>query len=161
MFYGLGTPLAPWVHRQTAPTMEHAMTKTWIVVADEAIARLLEVDEHSLKPVEELTDPDAHAKAADMRNDARGRRGTTVTASAGESELTQEAQRFARQVAQRLDERFQQGRFEALRVVAAPRFLGHLRHSWSPQLTKVIGDELDRDLIHASNEELAQRLLPR
>ena len=82
--------------------MEHRMKKTWIVVADEAIARLLEVDGRVLKPVEELTDPDAHAKASEMRNDAHGRRGNSITTSAGEAELHQEGQRFARQVAQRL-----------------------------------------------------------
>src|SRR5258707_262057 len=82
--------------------MEHRMKKTWIVVADEAIARLLEVDGRVLKPVEELTDPDAHAKASEMRNDAHGRRGNSITTSAGEAELHQEGQRFAKQVAQRL-----------------------------------------------------------
>ena len=44
--------------------MEHRMKKTWIVVADEAIARLLEVDGRVLKPVEELTDPDADIVSA-------------------------------------------------------------------------------------------------
>lgn len=136
------------------------MKKTWILVADEAIARLLEVDDRILKPVEELTDPDAHAKAAEMRNDAHGRRGNSVTTSAGEAELHQEAQRFAKEVAQRLAKHLQQGRFTTLKVVAAPRFLGYLRQAWSPQVAQTITDELDKDLVKADVDELERRLLP-
>lgn len=140
--------------------MEHRMKKTWIVVADEAIARLLEVDGRVLKPIEELTDPDAHAKAAEMRNDAHGRRGNSVTTSAGEAELHQEGQRFARQVAQRVAQHHQEGRFTSLKVVAAPRFLGYLRQAWSPQVAAVISDELDKDLVKADFDELEKRFLP-
>lgn len=136
------------------------MKKTWILVADEAIARLLEVDDRILKPVEELTDPDAHAKAADMRHDARGRRGNSVTTSAGEAELHQEAQRFAKEVAQRLAQHHQQGHFTALKVAAAPRFLGYLRQAWSPQVAASINDELDKDLVKADLDDLERRFLP-
>lgn len=136
------------------------MKKTWIVVADEAIARLLEVDDRILKPVEELTDPDAHAKAADMRHAAHGRRGNSVTTSAGEAELHQEGQRFAKQVAQRLAQCHQEGRFSSLKVVAAPRFLGYLRQAWSSQVAATISDELDKDLVKAGFDELERRLLP-
>lgn len=135
------------------------MNKTWILVADEAIARVLAVEGHGLAPVEEITDPDAHAAAAEMRRDAAGRRGHNVTASAGEAALTQEARRFAARVAERLGQLHQAGRFEALRVVAAPRFLGHLRQAWSPQLAKAVQDEQDKDLVHAGTDELARRLL--
>lgn len=136
------------------------MRKTWILVADEAIARLLEVDDRILKPVEEMTDPDAHAKAAEMRNDAHGRRGNNVTTSAGEAELHQEGQRFAKEVAQRLGKHLQDGRFTTLKVVAAPRFLGYLRQAWSPQVAQTITDELDKDLVKADLDELERRLLP-
>jgi protein required for attachment to host cells len=136
------------------------MKKTWILVADEAIVRLLEADDRILKPVEELTDPDAHAKAAEMRNDAQGRRGNSVTSSAGEAELHQEAQRFAKQVAQRLAQLHQEGHFTSLKVVAAPRFLGYLRQAWSPQVAATISDELDKDLVKADLDELEKRLLP-
>jgi len=139
--------------------METDMTHTLIVVADEAIARLLEVKHRSLSPVEEITDPDAHAKGAEMRNDAHGRRGCTVTASAGDSGEHQQAERFAAKVAQRLEELRQQGRFDALQVAAAPRFLGYLRQAFNPQLAGVLKEEIDKDLVHESNESLAQRLL--
>ena len=48
----------------------------WVLIADEAIARILlwPGAGKELQPVEELTDPDAHAKASAFRNDAYGQR---------------------------------------------------------------------------------------
>lgn len=156
------------------------MKTTWVVVADEAIARILQwnKDDKELEPVEELTDPAAHADGADLRRDAYGRRSgaslqaansntssrqsspANVTSSAGEAEQHQEAEEFARRVAARLGEAFQQNRFEELRIVAAPRFLGLLRKSLGTQVTNVVTDELNKDLIHMDNRDISQRLFP-
>jgi protein required for attachment to host cells len=157
------------------------MKTTWVVVADEAIARILQrrQDGGDLEPVEEATDPDAHASGSDLRRDAAGRRSasapaagaqahapqrprsaTSVTASAGEGEQHLEAQAFARRVAQRLAEAFQQKRFDELRIVAAPRFLGLLRNSLDPQLADCVTQELDKDLVHLDNAEISRRLFP-
>ncbi|WP_294636518.1 host attachment protein [uncultured Aquabacterium sp.] len=138
------------------------MPTTWVVVADEAIARFMQVrpEDQGLDPVEELTDPDAHASGADLRRDAYGRRGTTVTSSAGDAEKHKEAGTFAASVADRLQEALQQGRYERLILIAAPRFLGLLRKVLSPAVSALIHRELDKDLIHESHEELAARLRP-
>ena len=149
----------------------------WVLVADEAIARLLQRPARGgeLQPVEELTHPDAHATNAELRDDALGRRAGgqpasrpgsgapqpaagNATASAGPNEKHQEAERFAREVAARLDERLRERRYDELRVAAAPRFLGLLRKAWSPQVAAVVTQELDKDLIHASNADLTARL---
>ncbi|WP_459614231.1 host attachment protein [Bordetella sp. 2513F-2] len=150
------------------------MNKThWVVVADEAIARILQWPEvgDELEPVEELTDPDAHADGAELRRDAYGRRagggaqdaaraGPNVTSSAGTGELHKEAGDFARRVAGHLDEALRQGRFDTLRIVAAPRFLGLLRKALTPQVADTVALELDKDLVHASGRELTERLFP-
>lgn len=155
------------------------MKKIWVVVADEAIARILELPDAGgeLEAVEELTDPDAHASGTDLRRDADGRRsgsgtqdpGTpnrlrntaSVTSSAGEGAQHLEAEEFAKRIAQRLAAAWQQKRFEELRIVAAPRFLGMLRKSIDPQVAKAVTDELNKDLIHMDNRELSSRLFPR
>lgn len=140
------------------------MQKTiWVVVADEAIARILQwhPKEKKLNPVEELTDTAAHAKEADFRHDAAGRRGTSVTESAADSARHLEGQRFARRVSDKLQEGAQQGRFGALHLVAAPRFLGQLRQAIEgTPLAKLIADTLDKELVHESNEQIASRLFP-
>ena len=154
------------------------MKTTWVVVADEAIARILEKPPEGgdLVPIEELTDPAAHAKGSDLRDEPYGRRaggstqrsdnrashalmsGTNVTSSAGESEQHLEAQEFARRVAQRLAELLQQKRFDELRIVAAPRFLGYLRKAISPQVEATVAGSMNKDLIHLSNAEITERV---
>jgi protein required for attachment to host cells len=151
---------------------------TWVVVADEAIARILELPQKGgdLQPVEELTDPDAHARERDLRNAPLGRRAgggegrgggraphhlmpaSNATASAGESELHLEGEEFARRVAQRLTELHQQQRFDELRIVAAPRFLGYLRKALGPEVSRAVVGELNKELIHLNNQELTKRV---
>jgi len=155
------------------------MKTTWVVVADEAIARILEKPQEGgdLVPVEELTDPQAHAKAGDLRRDAYGRRagnstqrsdgsraphaltsGANATSSAGDAELHLEGQEFARRVAQRLKELHQQKRYDKLHLVAAPRFLGYLRKQMDGELERAIASSLDKDLVHMSNADITARL---
>lgn len=146
------------------------MKLTWILVADEAIARILERPRKlgaELEPVEELTDPDAHAREADMHHGPHGRRAgpaggghSQATVSAGESERHQRAQMFAARIAQRLLELQREKRFEALHLVAAPRLLGLLRKALHTEVSNVVVDSLDKDLIHESNAELTKRLFP-
>lgn len=156
------------------------MKTTWVVVADEAIARILcwSAEGGELQPVQELTDAKAHAKNGELRDDAYGRRAgshgtgagsgtgrqhrgtSTATAGAGLDETHQEAEAFAKSVAQFLAEACQQGRFSDLKVVAAPRFLGLLRKCYSKPLQAAVSVEIDKDLIHAGNDELTGRLFP-
>ena len=155
------------------------MKTTWVVVADEAIARILErpPEDGDLVPVEELTDPAAHAKGTDLRHEPHGRRAgggtqrtdgraphalmsaTNATSSAGEAEQHVEAQDFARRVAERLKQLQQQGRYDELHLVAAPRFLGYLRKALDPQVERAVVQSLDKDLVHLDAAELTQRIL--
>lgn len=149
---------------------------TWVVVADEAIARILATSPQAgaLESVEEITDPDAHAKGAEFRNDAEGRRSggvargagqqggapQSVTSSAGQDDQHQEAERFARRVAAHLAEALQQNRFTDLKLAAAPRFLGLLRKALSPQVAELVSESLDKDLVHLDNQDITRRLFP-
>ncbi|MGY8527333.1 host attachment protein [Paracidovorax citrulli] len=156
------------------------MKTTWVLVADEAIARILEGQKpgEELKPVHELTDPAAHAEGADLRRDAYGRRAgsgtdqsrqnsqhhllgpSSVTSSAGEEQQHLEAEAFARRVAEFLAESRQQGRYDELRIAAAPRFLGQLRKALPSQVTDAVVEEVNKDLIHMQARELTDRLFP-
>lgn len=145
------------------------MDPTWIVLADEGRARFLALREpgSELAEVEEMTDSAAHADNADLRHDAYGRRGGgdlrmggNNTESAGEEKLDHEAELFARRVAERLAQCHRQGRFERLRIAAAPRFLGRLRKVLDPQVAQVVDDELDKDLLQLDRRALTQRFFP-
>lgn len=145
------------------------MTTTWILVADEAIARILEKPRKGseLKPVEELTDPDAHAREGDMHNGPHGRRAGAggggnpqATVSAGDSERHQHAKLFATRIAQRLLERRREQRFDDIHIVAAPRLLGYLRQALHAEVSNAIVSTLDKDLVHENNADLMRRLFP-
>ncbi len=172
-----GTPGAAQRVHAGDPGRRHTV---WVLIADEAIARILQWPQqsHMLEPVEELTDPTAHAREADMHRDAQGRRaggggagkgpggstraqgGASVTASAGEGEKHLEARAFARRVAEHLGEALRAQRFDELRIVAAPRFLGELRKALDPQVQAVVAATVDKDLVHEDNAELTRRLFP-
>ena len=168
---------ARWADRGVAP--DPAAKTVWVLVADEALARILHRPEDGgdLVDVEALTDPAAHAKEGDFQRDASGRRagvapqgsrqnspqhrlrGTaSVTASAGEEDQHLEAQGFARRVAQHLGDAWRQKRFDELRIVAAPRFLGQLRKELDAHVSAVVSGELNKDLIHEGNSDITRRL---
>jgi protein required for attachment to host cells len=139
---------------------------TWIVLADEGRARILSRidDGEDLRELEVLEDPAAHARNADLRHDAYGRRApaggaqpSTATSSAGEEKLDHEAELFARQVAARLAEAHRQHRFEHLRIAAAPRFLGRLRKALDREVSAVVDEEIDKDLLQLDARTLTQR----
>lgn len=143
------------------------MTTVWILVADEAIARILAKPEEGgdLVPVEALTDPDAHASEAEMQHGPHGRRagagGGTVghaTVSASDSERHQHAQAFAGRIADHLLARHREGRYSRLHVVAAPRLLGYLRKALERDLADVVASTLDKDVVHETPAQLTERL---
>jgi len=166
-----------WAERGVVPRDDNKTV--WVLVADEALARILRWPEvgDELDDVEAITDPSAHAREGDLHRDAAGRRAGSaaqgsrpgaqqnrlrsaagVTASAGEDELHLEGQSFARRVAAHLGEALRQKRFDELRIVAAPRFLGYLRKELDPQVKAVVSEELSKDLIHEGNSALTKRL---
>lgn len=154
------------------------MHATWVVVADEAIVRVLskpDEDDGVLEPVHELTDPAAHADDAEFRHDAFGRRsgGTaarggpagrqsasragTPTASAGQSGQHVEAEAFARRVSGWLQDAMNAHRFDELHIAAAPRFLGLLRKTMSTELARHVVREIDKDWVQSDERTLAER----
>jgi protein required for attachment to host cells len=156
----------------------HMNQPTWVVLADEGRARILELREpgRDLEDVEELNWPAAHAKNADFEYDAEGRRSPPSdtgarfpgnqrapgndTESAGETKLDHEAERFARTVAERLAQAHRQHRYERLHIAAAPKFLGRLRRVLDREVSDSVVDELDKDLLQLDRRTLTQRLFP-
>jgi len=149
------------------------MQTNWLIVADEAVAHIYEWQgtKTQLQEVETLTHPAAHAKEADMRDDAHGRFGqgrkaghirggpTSVSASAGMDHEHREGVEFASHVSEWLAEALRERRFDHLKVAAAPKFLGMLRKELSPQVAAVVLDELSKDLVHESRADLERRFL--
>ena len=164
-----------WADRGVAPRADGRTA--CVVVADEAVARFLVTDAEApgaLRPLHALVDPAAHDKEGDRTVNDGGRRagrvssdgggagrhagGASVVASAGLEDRHLEAESFARRVAAQLTEAHRQQRFDTLVLVAAPRFLGLLRQELDPTQRAVVVHELDKDVIHESEAEIAARL---
>ena len=141
------------------------MEPTWILVADEGHARILEpkAPGQALVQIEELTDAAAHADEADLRRDAQGRfygKGEQFmghTAPPRTDPLEKEAGLFARRVAERLREAHHKHRFAQLRIAAAPKFLGRLRQEMDQEVRGSVVEELDKDLSNLDVTALSHR----
>lgn len=140
--------------------------RTWIVLADEGRARILSRENQGgdLRELEVLEDAAAHAHNADFRHDAYGRRApgagsqpSSAMSSAGEEKLDHEAELFARRLAVRLAEGHRRHSFDRLRIAAAPRFLGRLRKVLDPEVSQLVDEEIDKDLLQLDERTLTQR----
>jgi protein required for attachment to host cells len=144
------------------------MQTNWLVVADEGVAHIYQWQdaEKHLQEIETLTHPPARAHEVELRRDAYGRRTghaarpiSTVTSSASLDDEHGEAIVFARRVADWLDQARLDGRYHRLHLAAAPRFLGLLRRSMTPQVAALVVDELAKDLVNESHTDLEHRFL--
>lgn len=137
----------------------------WIVVADSARARIFSVASASapLNPMEQLVHPEARLHDKDMKSDRPGRAfdshgagrhatGTPV------SPKEQESIRFAKTIAEHLDQGRINNRFKRLALVADPRFLGHIRKSISDEVEKLVTLEIDKDLSKAEDGDIREHL---
>jgi protein required for attachment to host cells len=130
------------------------------MVADEAIARVLQRERgRRLETVRDFAHPAAHGRPADVLRDAHGRRAgnATVSAGTGDDVEYQEAEAFAREIAAWLEQKAQAGRYDALHVAAAPRFLGLLRKALKPATAKRVVKTHDKDWAQSNDAELLER----
>jgi protein required for attachment to host cells len=143
------------------------MDPTWVVLADEGRARILELRERGadLEEIDEMTHASAHARSRDLNYDQHGRRSGggglaagNATVSAGESDRDKEAELFARRLSQHLSDARRRNRYAQLRIVAAPRFLGRLRKSLDADVVAALVDEQAKDLLQLDRRTLTQQL---
>lgn len=140
-----------------------------IVVADQSEASFYELEQAGMPPklVQRLEDAQAHLHDRDLKSDRPGRvfdhapaqgsrRGAVAHHSTGgeRSPRKVEARRFARRVADELDQAWLQHRYDRLVVMAPPTFLGLLREQMPPSLQSVLTATIDKDLVHETPEVL-------
>jgi len=147
------------------------MDITWIVVADQARARLFSASGQRgpLKEFEDLANPEGRLHDRDLNADSPGR----AFDSMGEgrhamgkhhSPTEQEAIRFAHEVGDRLASGLHDGAYRHLIISASPRFLGLLREALPEDVAKHVVLELHKDLTPLERDEIRVHLperLPR
>lgn len=146
-----------------------------IMVADQSEADFYDLEQRDMPPrfVQRLEDADAHLHDRDFKSDRPGRvfdhaptiggrRGAVAHHSTGGERNPRkvEARRFARRIAQTLDDARRQNRYDRLVVMAPPAFLGLLRDEMPAAVHAVLTAEIGKDLVHEPPEALSAYLPP-
>lgn len=144
--------------------------KNWLVVANAARARVLEVNEGRGAKQEpyvhraDLVHTQSRQKGSAL---GRGRPGHAEGSSPGLAGAAymprtdpreREHDRFAREVAQMLDLGVAEHRCAGLVLVASSPFLGHLKAHLGEQAKKALVRTLDADYTSLTDKQLAERL---
>src|SRR5512139_1082322 len=141
------------------------MARTWVIVADSAMARVFVVPGNGepMRELEAFAHPEARLAVRELTSDLPGRAFDSVGSGrhgmqtkVGPKE--QEAIGFARFVADRIESARTGHEFDRLVVAAAPAFLGRLRATMSDETRKLIDGELDLDLTRLPPAEIRKRL---
>jgi protein required for attachment to host cells len=143
------------------------MELTWLIVANRARARILEIQSERSQPSERaaLVNPLGRAHGRDLDSDAAGRfygkgewnQGHSATAS--ETLGEHETDRFVVQVREFLERARSEHRFERLWLIAAPALLGQLRSAFPKPLRSCVELEIDKDLTTDTPAEIVRRAL--
>ena len=137
------------------------MPKVRIVVADASRARIFTTDspKGDFQEVNTLINPEGRLHDGDLTTDRPGRQADSM--NSGRSAMEEhsepkevEAQKFARELAENLENARSQGELEKLYIAAPPKFLGELRKHLKPELKAAVAEEIGKDFSQMSAREL-------
>jgi len=141
------------------------MSNIRVVVADQAEAILYDLTSLKARPVEvaRLVDITAREPARNLASDRPGRSyesvGALRHAVGDEPDLRrQQAIRFARSIAERLEADRRERRFQQLILVAGAPFRGILRAELPEAIKACVVHEVPKDLVHSHVEDLLDYL---
>lgn len=140
--------------------------KNWLLIANAARARLLELtsDASRYRHVADLVHPQSRQKGVDLADDRSGysKGGAPGPGGAAFAPRTdpreRERDRFAQEVAQRLNDGVAAGQCAGLILVASNPFLGEVKQHLSEQARKALLRTVPSDLTAVADADLAQRL---
>jgi protein required for attachment to host cells len=142
------------------------MTMTWILVANDSEARLLESSgaKETIRLIKKYAHPKGRMKDGEINADAPGRSFDSVGGqrhSMGHevSPHRREEEIFAKELMDHLEQGFSQGRFSLLALIAPPHLLGTLREILPKALKKAVISETPKDYPSwISDKDLIQKL---
>lgn len=141
------------------------MKNIWILVADSSRARVFETEsvKSPIKEIDDLAHPEARQHEQSLTSDLPGKQAESSSGShhavANETDPKQhEADNFAREISQYLENAKNNNRFNYLVIFSAPSFLGLLRDQLTADTLKLVSYELDKNLVRHSEDEIRQHL---
>lgn len=141
------------------------MDKIWILVANQAEARIYSADAvpRNLILVDTLTHEEGAAHARDLTSDLPGRvhdrMGSTRHSMEPDTGVKEEnRRRFVKEMVERLESSHLRGDFDRLVLLAAPAVLGVIRKTLTSKLTKAVIKEIPKDVIGQDLEKIQAQL---
>lgn len=142
-------------------------TITWVLVADGAQARVLSNDGpgRGLKPAMDRGFESGRQHTREIVSDRQGRHPDRTGGGGGRHAMDPKTDphrhmehEFARSLAEVLEKEAINKRFDRLVLVAPPRMLGDLRAELAPHARAAVTAEVDKDLVHLADAEVARHL---
>lgn len=141
------------------------MSKTWVLVADSSRARIFRAEgvEGRLVEMKDLAHPEGRLHETELTTDLPGR--TFDSHGQGRHAMEEdtppkrhEAIVFAKQVGGVLEGARTSGDYDSLVLIAEPRFLGLLRDNLSEETIKLVGLQIDKNLVQQAPDAIRERL---
>jgi protein required for attachment to host cells len=141
------------------------MKTQWILVANASLARLFTRDSptDALIPLATMEHPESRLKGSELADDRPGHEASDYSIGGNRFEprsdvRRREHERFAREIARRLDRGHATGAFDTLWLCASSPFLGELKAQLSDAVDRRVQVALDSDLTTFDLVEIEQRL---
>ena len=129
------------------------MPRIWVLVSDTTRARVFAADKAKgpLQEVETLVHVESRLHEKDLTSDPRpgrnlGSDGNGHSMGHETDPKKQEGVKFARQICDYLNAAHAQQRFKRLYIMAAPNFLGELRHNLSKPVSQAVSEEIAKNV---------------
>jgi len=129
------------------------MPKIWVLVSDTTRARVFSTDKARgpLQEVETLVHVESRLHEQELTSDPRpgrnlGGNGNAHSLGHETDPKKQEGVRFARQICDYLSSAHADRRFQKLYIMAAPSFLGELRHNLSKPVSLSVSEEIAKNV---------------
>ena len=136
-----------------------------VVVADGGKARILLVESRQSPVIEEMdfVHPESRLREQDLVSDGTGSESDTGgygKHSMGHERAAhqKETKKFADELSAEIDRLRQSGDLHRIYLVASPKFLGLLRAAMSKQCSALVADEVSKDLVSHSVEDILSHL---
>ena len=141
-------------------------TRSWVLVADSSRAILYQAPTKAapLQQREVLAHPEGRLHNGDLVSDAPGRDAGGAPGLGPHvmddqvSPKAQESLVFANELVEALEKGRKANAFDALVLVAPPRFLGILRDNLTHELNQRVVETIDKDLVRESPEKIRAHL---
>ncbi|TCJ15166.1 host attachment protein [Parasulfuritortus cantonensis] len=136
------------------------MTITWIMVANASHAKLFanKGPNKGLELVKELDHPESRERAAELVSDRIGNFAGSGSYAQPTAPKEHEAERFAQEIAQELEQGRVSNSYEKLVMVTSSHFMGLINGRISQQVKSKISDAINKDYTHLPVKELTGHL---